>query len=94
MQIKWTRPAANDLQEAFAYILQEDPQAALQTVERIEQSVQYLGQHPRLGRIGTLPDTRELIVPQTPYFVAYRIRGNIVEILAIVHMSKQWPSRV
>ena len=41
--------------------------------------------HPSLGRAGRVPGTRELVVPDTPYLVPYRVRGMRIEILRIFH---------
>ena len=38
---------------------------------------------PQIGRIGRIPDTRELIVAHTPFVVPYRVRGDEVRILAV-----------
>jgi len=36
--------------------------------------------------------TRELIVPGTPYLVAYTILAEDVVILAVLHHAREWPS--
>src|SRR5437762_2731263 len=40
---------------------------------------------PLQGHPGRVVDTRELVVPRTPFTVAYRVRGQIVEVVGIVH---------
>jgi toxin ParE1/3/4 len=47
---------------------------------------------PESGRPGRLPGTRELIVGRTPYLVAYRIEGDTVEILRVIHSRQRWPN--
>ena len=37
------------------------------------------------------PDTRELVVPSTPYIVVYRVQEEYVEILRVIHGSRKWP---
>lgn len=39
----------------------------------------------------TAPGTREMVISRTPYFVAYRIAGDDVEILAVLHGAWRWP---
>jgi hypothetical protein len=34
---------------------------------------------------------RELIVPRTAFIVPYRVRGGVVDILAVIRASRQWP---
>jgi len=93
MQIKWTRRALADLDNAFEYIFQDDPNAALSVVDRIEDSIANLSRHPEIGRKGRVTSTRELVIPQTPYLVSYRVKAEQVEILAILHGKRKWPDR-
>jgi toxin ParE1/3/4 len=67
--------------------------AARRMVERIEEAVIRLEDHPDLGRSGRVPRTRELIVTGTPFIVPYRIKEDIVEILTVLHAARQWPDR-
>ena len=46
---------------------------------------------PHRGRPGRWPGTRELIIPGTPYIVPYRVKGDLVEILRILHGARRWP---
>jgi toxin ParE1/3/4 len=53
--------------------------------------VKLLGRLPRSGRPGRVEGTRELVIIRTPYIVAYRIIGDTVRILRVLHSSRQWP---
>jgi toxin ParE1/3/4 len=44
-----------------------------------------------LDKIGMFYATREIIVPHSPYVIAYRLRDTNVEVLAVVHGARQWP---
>lgn len=94
MHGKWTRTALANLDEEAAYIAQQNPQAASDMVERIEKAVQLLADFPAMGRPGRVSGTRELVVPDTPYIVPYRVRGQTVHILRVFHTSRKWPSRL
>jgi toxin ParE1/3/4 len=61
-----------------AYVALDKPQAAERLATRIVAVVEVLRNHPRLGRAGTEPGIRELIIGGTPYVVLYRVRGNRV----------------
>ena len=63
-------------------------------VEAIAHAVQLLAEHPALGRPGRVPGTRELVIPDTPYLVPYRMREGSVEILRIFHGVRKWPRKL
>ncbi|WP_366929814.1 type II toxin-antitoxin system RelE/ParE family toxin [uncultured Thiodictyon sp.] len=91
MRIRWTRRAARDLDGIEAYIEVDDRQAAVRAVLRIMDAVEHLADHPYLGRSGRVADTRELVVPSTPYIVAYRLTADALEILRVLHCAMRWP---
>ena len=51
----------------------------------------FLGDHPKIGRIGRVAGTYELVIPGIPYIVPYRIRNQEVQILSVYHTSRKWP---
>ena len=92
MRIVWTKVADSDLDAIEDYISGDDPVAAVRTVLKIAQSVgDLLAEHPGLGRPGRVADTRELVVPGTPFVVAYRVRAAEVQILRVLHGARRWP---
>ena len=91
MKLAWTRLAVSDLDSAYDYIAAEAPSSAEEVIERIEKAVAALARHPNIGRPGRVEGTRELIVAGTPFIVAYRLRRNRVEVLAVIHGARQWP---
>ena len=51
----------------------------------------FLGDHPKIGRIGRVAGTYELVIPGIPYIVPYRILNQEVQILSVYHTSRKWP---
>ena len=49
--------------------------------------------NPALGRPGRVPGTRELVVAGTPYILPYRVQGEIIQILHVLHGARRWPER-
>ena len=92
MQISYTRRAVRHLNAAFAYIREQNPQAAIGVINRIEASIGNLAVHPNMGRKGRIAGTREIIVPGTPFLVAYRVDENQIQVLAIMHGARRSPS--
>jgi toxin ParE1/3/4 len=91
MRIVWTLPALRDLGAARAYIALDNPPAAEKQVENIVAAVAGLVRFPESGRVGRRVGTRELVVGRTPYLVPYRIRGDAIEILRVLHGRQKWP---
>lgn len=59
--------------------------------ERIHESVNSLVRFPESGRPGRIEGTRELVITRTPYIVAYRIAGDTLRILPVLHGARRWP---
>ena len=92
MRLRWTRLAERDLDQIAEYISQDSAAAAARVVlELIDQSETLLPKHPALGRPGRVLGTRELVVGQLPYIIAYRVRDKDLEILRVLHTSRAWP---
>lgn len=91
MKVRWTRAARDDLIQIQDYIAQDNPYAALRVVDTIRERTGKLAEHPRSGRLGRVDGTRELVISDTPYLVAYRIQGEWVDLLAVLHGSRRWP---
>ncbi len=91
MRIVWTEPALRDLSAARAYIALDKPSAADSQVEHILTAVTGLVRFPESGRPGRRAGTRELVVGRTPYIVPYRVRGDAIEILRVLHGRQRWP---
>jgi len=91
MKIRWTTPATRQLRAAFDFIAEDSERAARKTVTEIWKAIDILRRHPAAGRNRRIPDTRELVVRGTPFVVAYWVRKNDVEILAVWHAARKWP---
>ena len=95
MPVVWTQPAVSHLEDIADYIAQENPNAAERLVRRIHTTAdELLSKSPLIGRRGRDPETRELVISGTRYIVGYRIAGEAVEILAVIHGARQWPAKI
>ena len=94
MKMVWLPRALRRLEQAKQYIEQDKPAAAIQTVHRIFECAERLAHFPEMGRRGRLPDTRELILPDTPFILVYRIQADRVEVLTLLHSARKWPEHL
>ena len=91
MQIKWLRSAFNDLESIADYIALDNPIATLAMIDTIERVTDGLAEHPKRGRDGHLPGTRELVIPGTAYISVDRLKHDRVEVLRVLHSAQNWP---
>jgi toxin ParE1/3/4 len=90
--IEWTEQATRQLDQAHDYIaLSNSDEVAGRITMQIATSVQQLDTFPTSGRSGRVSGTRELVVPNTPFIVAYAIDHDRIVILAVYHGAQQWP---
>lgn len=94
MKVVWTKRAVEDLTAIRAYIARDSDSYAALTAAKILQAVDLLVADPGLGRPGRIPGTRELVIPSTPYLLPYRIVGDRIDLLAVLHGRQRWPARL
>ena len=94
MILRWLEAAIADLRAIKAYIAEENPDAARRVIASIRNETNILINQPTIGRAGRIADTRELVMSQYPYIVAYREQSGEVHILAVVHTSRRWPEQL
>lgn len=94
MLLEWSVFALADREAIFDYIEADSPQAAVAVDDRIQICVEGLAQFPNMGRNGRVPGTRELVISGTPYIAAYRLAGNALRILRILHGAQEWPEEM
>jgi toxin ParE1/3/4 len=90
MRIRWTVPAADDLQDIKNYLQRNYPHFAEPTVRAIYQRIRSLKTSPNRGRPGHRTGTRELAITPLPYVVVYAVQAEDVQILHIYHGAQDW----
>jgi toxin ParE1/3/4 len=90
MRIRWTTPAADDLQAIKDYLTEHYPQLAESTVRNLYDAIRSLKSFPNRGRPGLKPGTRELALRPPPYIAVYPVKEHAVEILHIYHGAQDW----
>ena len=92
MRIVWSRRAIDHLIALRDRIARENPEAAAVVAERILHGVELLSTQPQMGRPGRILGTRELVIPGLPYIVPYRVRGERLELIGVLHTRQKWPA--
>ena len=91
MRIRWTEGADGNLDQVEEYIAQDNPPAAVATVNKIIEAAQMLADYPTIGKRGREHGTRELVVAGLPYIVIYALQCEELVILRVLHTSMKYP---
>jgi plasmid stabilization system protein ParE len=86
MRVRFTASARVQFFSAIAYIRQDNPQAAVHFRNRAERMLRRLEEFPESGRVvPEFPELpyREVVI--SPYRFFYRVKGEIVWIVAVWH---------
>ncbi|WP_093286406.1 type II toxin-antitoxin system RelE/ParE family toxin [Solimonas aquatica] len=90
-RIIYAAQALADLDRVTRFLVQNDPAAALATVDLITEAVQVLANHPLIGR-PTEQDLRELVISRgaSGYLAlySYEAEHDIVFVLAVRHQRE------
>ena len=94
MKLIWTDPAIEDLRALRDYIGRDSDFYAADMVEQMVLSVEKLLRFPKMGRV--VPETQDESIREVlhqNYRIIYRISGERIEILTIIHGSRDLTSR-
>jgi toxin ParE1/3/4 len=89
-QIRWSLKAASNFEEICKYIERDSQCYAALFAKRVNAIINSIPQFPKAGRI--VPEygdenLREKIYEN--YRIVYRVKGDIIEIVAICHGARQ-----
>jgi addiction module RelE/StbE family toxin len=90
-RIEWTPSATEDLAHIRDYIGMDNPTAARNVVRKIFDHARSLVTFPERTRAGRVNHTREAVIPNLPYIIVYRVKGDRLEVLRVLHGAQQWP---
>ncbi|MGB6065770.1 MAG: type II toxin-antitoxin system RelE/ParE family toxin [Desulfomonilaceae bacterium] len=95
MRVRWTNTAANHLRAIHDYAAQNSKIYADRLIDRLIRKSEQIGRFPQSGRM--VPeyrreDIREVI--ERPYRIIYRVKGQQIDVLAVLHGARQFPPEV
>jgi len=88
--LQWRPLSLADRDAIMEYIAQDNPSAAIDLDLEFETKAENARQRPKLYRPGRMKGTREIVV-RPNYVMVYRITGDLVEVLRVLHTAQQWP---
>ena len=90
LKLKWTELALGDIDGIFEFI-PDNPLVAKKIANEIWQSANRLLDNPQIGRAGRVSGTKEWVVTNYKYTIAYRVRNGYLEIIRVLPDRKLWP---
>jgi toxin ParE1/3/4 len=90
MKITWSTRADAQLDGIYEYIAPDSPHYATMMLQRIADKVRLLLQHPLAGEVvheARAKGYRQVLV--YPYRIIYRASEDEIEVIAVVHGSRQ-----
>ena len=79
-----------DRDDFMVYIAQDNPTAAIDLDLEFEAKAENARLRPKLYKAGRVKGTREIVV-RPNYLMIYRVTGDVVEVLRVLHAAQQWP---
>jgi addiction module RelE/StbE family toxin len=89
MQVRFADAALTDIENIRTYISRDNPSAASGIAAAIVAAADRLSVNPRLGRLGAMSGTFELIV--RPYVLVYEIHRAEIFVLRVWHGRQRRP---
>jgi toxin ParE1/3/4 len=90
VNLVWSEESIADRMSTYEYIAANNVAAAEKLDTSICDRADSLTRMPQLGRPGKLSGTRELTIHPN-YRLVYRIDGDAVILLRVIHASRNWP---
>ena len=73
------------------FIEQDNPDAAQTLFDEVREKAAQAIQHPLLYKAGRVRGTREIVV-RSNYILVYRIAGDVLNVVRVLHARQQWPA--
>ena len=89
-RLTWRPMALVDRDDIMVYIGQDNPTAAIDLDLEFEAKAENARLRPKLYKAGRVKGTREIVV-RPNYVMIYRVTGDVVEVLRVLHAAQQWP---
>ncbi|STZ76964.1 type II toxin-antitoxin system RelE/ParE family toxin [Bergeriella denitrificans] len=88
--LEWTAPALDDVDEIIDFIFNDNPTAAFEMEQFIQESTANLTVLPYIGRRGRVEQTHEWIIHPN-YLIVYEINASHITIMRVLHTRQCYP---
>ncbi|WP_346657148.1 type II toxin-antitoxin system RelE/ParE family toxin [Bradyrhizobium sp. BRP56] len=89
MNVRYTRRALVQIDQALSYIETRSPQGAVHVRDRILALVTLLQEQPRAGRSTSRSGVRRLSATPYPYLIDYRVTPTEIIIMRFRHAARR-----
>ena len=89
MQVSFAEAALSDIEQIRSFIARDNPAAASRMAVAIVAAADRLAANPRIGRLGAVAGTFELVV--RPYVLVYEIHRAEIVVLRVWHGRQRRP---
>jgi toxin ParE1/3/4 len=91
MRVRYTDPAAFDLDQCVSYFIQFVPASAKAFADSIDDAIARLVDNPYSAQETEMPGIRQVYIRRFRYRIFYTVEGDEVVILHIRHAARRWP---
>jgi plasmid stabilization system protein ParE len=88
MKIRYTLPAAEELEEILVFLLGRSKSGARSVLNEVERVERLLLQFPSAGRATSAPGLRRINLPSHPYCMFYETLGPDIVVHHVRHSSR------
>ena len=89
MRLRFTLPAASELDAILSHIEAHSPAGARRVQRRLQRVLAVLLQHPQAGQKTRRPGMRRIVVTPYPYLVFYRLAGDEIVVHGVRHGARK-----
>ena len=88
-EVRFTAAAKADIQEAWVFVAEQNPDAADRLLDAIDEEARLLARAPRLGkaRPRLMPGIRSWARP-IPFVIFYAISGGEIVVVRVLHQAR------
>jgi plasmid stabilization system protein ParE len=88
MRIRWTPPAAADMQSISDYLKEYSPHYRQPTMRKLYEKIRALKEMPSSAGRAASRERASFCFPPMPYVAVYRINQQTIEVWRIYHTSQ------